>query len=117
MKESALQSQCVDYLTVLEKQGRLAFAAVPNGSVLAGDKKRRAIQMNNLKRTGLRPGVPDLLIFLPEGRCAAAELKSDTGVLSAVQKDWRGQLENMGFEWRLIRSLDELKDYTAELLG
>lgn len=39
--------------------------SIPNGSVLAGDSKRRAIQMNNLKRTGLRIGAPDLMLAVP----------------------------------------------------
>lgn len=117
MKESALQSQCVAYLAIMERQGALTYTAVPNGSVLAGDKAQRARQMNLLKSTGLRPGFPDLLIFLPAGRCGAAELKSDKGVLSPAQKDWRAGLEAMGFAWRLIKSLDEMKEYVAELRG
>jgi len=40
---------------------RLLFA-IPNGAVLAGDARRRAMQMTKLKRTGLRPGIPDLFL-------------------------------------------------------
>lgn len=40
---------------------RLLFA-VPNGSHLAGDPKHRAIQMARMKREGLRPGAPDLVL-------------------------------------------------------
>ena len=42
-----------------------ALFSVPNGAVLAGNAQRRAIQMNNLKRTGLRAGVPDLFLAAP----------------------------------------------------
>lgn len=117
MKEAALQQQCVGLLTVLERQGRLAFTAIPNGSVLAGDAEQRARQMNKLKNTGLRPGVPDLLIILPGGRCAWAELKSATGTLSAAQKEWRDRLEAMGHDWRLVRSVEELQTYLKEIGG
>lgn len=41
--------------------------SIPNGSVLAGDSKHRAIQMNNLKRTGLRIGAPDLMLAVAKG--------------------------------------------------
>lgn len=44
---------------------RLLFS-IPNGSVLAGDATRRAIQMGKLKREGLRPGVPDLMLAAPK---------------------------------------------------
>ena len=42
---------------------RLLFA-IPNGAVLAGDARKRAIQMNNLKKTGLQAGLPDLMLAI-----------------------------------------------------
>lgn len=36
--------------------------SIPNGSFLAGDAQKRGIQMRRLKATGLRVGVPDLLL-------------------------------------------------------
>jgi hypothetical protein len=36
--------------------------AIPNGAHLYGDAKRRAQQMNNLKKQGLKPGIPDLCL-------------------------------------------------------
>ena len=49
-----------------------ALFSVPNGAVLAGNAQRRAIQMNNLKRTGLRAGVPDLFLAVPHPVQSAA---------------------------------------------
>lgn len=42
---------------------------VPNGSVLAGDARGRAIQMARLKREGLRKGAPDLMLATPKFDC------------------------------------------------
>ena len=41
------------------------LVSIPNGSVLAGDARARAIQMARLKATGLRVGFPDLMLCLP----------------------------------------------------
>ena len=114
MKESALQGQCVAYLATMERLGLLTYTAIPNGSVLAGDKAQRARQMSMLKATGLRPGFPDLMLIFP-GNVAFAELKSEKGVLSPAQKEWRDLLERFGFAWRLLKSLDEMVDYVTEL--
>lgn len=38
---------------------------------------------------GIVRGLPDLLIFHPDGRCLPLELKSDTGKLTAAQRMWR----------------------------
>ena len=115
MKESALQASIISLLAVYERQKRLSYCAIPNGSVLAGNEAQRAIQMRKLKATGLRPGVPDILIILPGGRCAFAELKSDKGRLSAAQEGWRDALVALGHDWRLIRSTDDMTNYLGEL--
>ena len=39
--------------------------AIPNGSILAGDARMRAIQSHRLKREGMRVGMPDLFLAVP----------------------------------------------------
>ena len=41
--------------------------AIPNGSVLAGNKSARARQMNALKAEGFKPGVSDLFLMVARG--------------------------------------------------
>jgi hypothetical protein len=41
--------------------------AVPNGAWLAGDATTRARIANSMKRQGMRPGVPDILIPIARG--------------------------------------------------
>jgi len=55
------QALFVDWLKVV---GLNCFA-VANGALLRGDKWTRARQMAQLKKTGLRPGAPDLVIIEP----------------------------------------------------
>jgi hypothetical protein len=51
---------------------------VPNGTLMAGDYRRRAIQMARLKAEGLRPGIPDLVLPVPRRGFSALyiEMKS-----------------------------------------
>ncbi len=116
--ESSVQRQCVAFLRVLERQGRLSFMAIPNGAALRGNKEERARHMTGLKMLGLRPGAPDIVIILPNKRAAWAELKRPKGGrLSEDQKEWRDLLQALGHDWRLVRSLDDMKDYVNFLTG
>ena len=111
--EASLQQTCCRYLLTLEAQGKLTFMAIPNGAVLRGDREERARHMASLKRQGLRPGAPDMVILFPDGRTGWCELKAEGGKLSAEQIDWREWLKMLGHEWRLIRSLDDMKEFVT----
>jgi hypothetical protein len=59
LSEHSEQSELVKRM----RRAGLLVAAVPNGASLSGGRRERARQMAALKREGLSPGVPDLLIF------------------------------------------------------
>lgn len=105
--EASLQRSIVQYLTLLENQQRLFFFAVPNQGG-AGLKKRGAI----LKGLGQKAGVSDLVIIyrstggLP--KTAFVELKAPKGVLSPAQHGFADWCERLGFEYHVIRELDEV---------
>lgn len=92
--------------------------SVPNGAVLAGNAQRRAIQMNNLKRTGLRAGVPDLFLAAPhpvqstmpgeEWLCGLfIEMKKKPNKISAEQADFIYYLRTRGYHVCVCYSADE----------
>lgn len=105
--EDALQKQVCEYL-----DGALPLAswycAIPNGAVLSGDAKKRGMQMNRLKATGLKPGAPDLIIVW-DGALLCLELKTATGKLNDNQKAVSDRLEIAGAHYTVARSIDEIE--------
>lgn len=53
-------------------------------------------------------GIPDILLVRPGGKLMAIEMKTKTGKLSPEQEHWRDQLLNVGADWLLARSLDDV---------
>ena len=101
--ESQIQRAIVQYLSILEGQGKLFFFAVPNqgGKGLA---KRGAM----LKGLGLRAGVPDLCVCLPHGQIQFVEVKTDSGHVSVDQAKTFAALTLLGFRPDIVRSLDDM---------
>jgi len=92
----------------LEKHEQVALAAwldfhgvvwthVPNG----GSRDRR--EASNLKRQGVRAGIPDVLVFShaplrPDARGVAIELKRERGGrTSAEQRAWLDRMTGLGW--------------------
>jgi len=63
---------------------------IPNGEL------RDKITAIRLKKMGVKAGVCDLCLPLPDGRTFWLELKTKTGRLSAIQKEFIGELEALG---------------------
>lgn len=55
-------------------------------------------------------GVPDRVILLPGGRIVFAELKAAKGKLSDVQAYRIDQLRRLGFEVRVVRTVEDVHD-------
>ncbi len=103
MKESAVQTAVIAYL---KARGFMA-AAVPNGAVLAGDAKQRAMQMAAMKRTGLVKGFPDLVVIGSLGRAAFIEVKAEGGKLSPEQERIGQWLVGSNHKYAVVRSVED----------
>lgn len=110
--ESAIQRQIRAYLTA---RG-IESVHVPNGAVLAGDARSRAIQMNAMKRDGLRVGFPDLIAFCPKGRIGFIEVKVEGQKLSPNQADVHEWLICLGHKVSVCRSIADVEE-TLEAWG
>jgi hypothetical protein len=69
------------------------------------DKMTKAMR-GMLKGAGLKPGMPDILVFFA-GRCVGIELKAGSG-LSAAQRGTHSDLHAAGIPVHVCRSVDDV---------
>lgn len=81
---------------------RCCIFAVPNGGLRS---KHEAMK---LKATGTVAGVSDLIILKPN-KAIFVEVKTDIGRQSEEQKKFEQIVKNLGFEYHLVRSLEDFK--------
>lgn len=60
-------------------------------------------------------GVPDRVVILPGGRVIFVELKTRIGRLSEVQKYQTSEIKKRGAEVRVLKGLDQVKAFLAEV--
>lgn len=70
MKESDIQSQIINYLQILEKQGKLFFQRINNTAIYDPVGKR----WRSLAK-GTKKGFPDILV-LKDSKCIGLEVKT-----------------------------------------
>ena len=85
---------------------RALIFSIPNGGT------RNVREAMTLKATGLLPGASDLIVILPSGKLLFIELKMFKGIQSNEQKDFECRVSSLGYEYHLIRSLEQFKQLT-----
>lgn len=101
--------------------GEFAFA-IPNGSYLAGDASRRAIQGAALRRQGVRAGVPDVCLALPVKPWHGLFLEfkrigAPRPQPGDDQSIWHARLRMMGFYVAVVFGFEQAKAITLEYLA
>lgn len=109
MKESKIQSDCFVwynnmYCLKLHEPRGIMYS---NANELAGNN---AIATMRAKATGLRAGVADTTVILPNGRLIYVEFKNEKGRQSEKQKEFEKIVSDLGFKYYIVRSLEEFKE-------
>lgn len=107
--ETRLQRQIRNYLSLKGYR----TVAVPNGATLRGDAKDRAIQMANLKRDGLTPGFPDLLVYGKNGKIGHIEIKVEGNYQTASQIECERWLTEFDQKVAVCRSIEDIDEALA----
>lgn len=95
--EREIQTAVMNYLAGRERVTReLVAFHVPNGG------SRHPREAANLKRQGVRPGVPDIIVALRDGRTLWIELKAKRGRVSPAQEAFGEGLKALGHEYYVI---------------
>ncbi len=102
----------IAFVAYLEARG-LKYSAIPNSTYTP----HMSVKQRN-HRLGLRPGLPDLVVVLPNVGLAFIEMKrKKRGVVSLAQAEWIEALNTCsGVEARVCRGCDEAIAFIEELL-
>lgn len=80
---------------------RFLLFSVPNDSINAIETKRKV-------NTGLLRGASDLILLMPN-IALFLEVKTDTGHQSAEQRDFQLRVEELGFKYHVVRSVEDVE--------
>jgi hypothetical protein len=84
-KEDHEQRDVVKFL----RKEKIHFFSVPNSQQLSGlNRKVASFVMGTLKALGLSPGVPDMVIFMPEKILFIEMKRLEGGTVSKFQRHW-----------------------------
>ena len=99
--EQALQIQVAAFM---DRIPGLLFWHTPNGG------GRSKVEASILKAMGVKAGVPDILVLLPNGKVGFIELKAGKGVASPAQRQMMADLRARGCPCVEARSLEQVAE-------
>lgn len=104
--EAKIQQEIILFFSQkYEVSGDGFIFSVPNGG------SRNIIEAKNLKNTGVRAGVADIVVVFKTGLTVFFEVKTETGVQSESQKQFENTVKKLGFDYYLVRNLEQFQKY------
>lgn len=109
MSEGKIQADCYSWFWNTFPQYRKCYFAIPNENNRADSS---AISGAIRKAMGVTKGVADTFMAVRKGGYGGLfiEFKTEVGKQSPEQKQWQIIIENQGYLYRVIRSLEEFKE-------
>jgi len=111
--EQVIQQECYIWFNntyCLKKHNpRLLIHSVPNGVAIELHPKDKTRVLDLLLKTGMVPGISDLIIHGVNGRCIMPECKKLTGKQSPEQIEIQSRIESLGGIYFVFRSLLEFQ--------
>ena len=108
--EESLHIECFKWWQLQygnRKEGLLFH--VPNGGT------RHLFEATKLKRMGVTPGIPDLVLVLPYGRVCWFELKAPKGPVRSSQIAIHDRLRECGQQVYIVKSFDAFEQIVNAL--
>ena len=112
MSEAILQQTLVSMLKQLYPDYVINLSL--SGISLNGSAKENAQTMYSMIQQGFSRGMPDLLLYLPNGKVLNMELKTDKGKQSPDQVDVQHRLTKLGHNYYVIRTVYEAFNAIAQ---
>ena len=112
MSESTLQITLISMLRTLYSDYVINLSL--NGISIPSDIKTKTLIINQMKKEGMEKGMPDLLLYLPNGKVLNMELKTDKGKQSPDQVDVQHRLAKLGHNYYIIRTVYEAFNAIAQ---
>ena len=113
------QASLVKWFRLQYRSIAYCLFSIPNGSVLAGDKIKRAKQMNRLKSEGFVNGVSDLFLMQSNSKYHGLFIemkKSSGGKVSDDQKEFLRKATEQGYQAVVCKGFEQAKHTIIEYL-
>lgn len=79
------------------------------------NNSKNKIDGNKNKSLGLQAGRSDMVLYY-QGKAVMIELKTPTGKQQPIQKKWEETIKKQGFEYVIIRSLEDFKNFILDII-
>lgn len=108
MNEDRIQSDCYTWFhnSFPELRGLLCYNL---------NNSRNKVRAMMDKAMGLQKGRSDM-VFYWKGTATMLELKTEEGYQSKEQKEWQSRIEKAGFQYYVIRSLEEFQQLINKII-